>query len=87
MPDSPLLNITLTTGVVWLLNQYVGIKRECRLERSSPSISVLKCHKHYTISSVISLILAQAGKVFEKQSGDFMKDVISTGEPIITIVL
>ena len=29
------------------------------------------------------LTVAQAGKVFEKQSGDFMKDVISTGELVL----
>ena len=36
-------------------------------------------YMHMTINMHLTIISAQAGKVFEKQRGDFMKDVISTG--------
>ena len=36
---------------------------------------------------LLPFAVGQAGKVFEKQSGDFMKDVISTGVLILTSMI
>ena len=41
-------------------------------------------YMYIPFSSLLPFAVGQAGKVFEKQSGDFMKDVISTGAPILT---